>query len=45
MVSRDSFKDIYDLATTEPYSFLYINAMAKSVDEMFYVRFEQPIVP
>ena len=45
MVSRDRFKEIYDLATAEPYNILFINAMAKSVDEMFYVRFEQPIVP
>jgi GTPase SAR1 family protein len=43
-VSRDDFKAIYDAAVAEPYSFLYIDLTAKSVDSMFYLRFERPIV-
>ena len=43
-VTKDDFKAIYDAATAEPYSFLYIDMTAKTVDSMFYLRFEQPIV-
>jgi hypothetical protein len=43
-VSRDEFKAINNLATEEPYSFLYIDSTAKTVNDMFFLRFEQPIV-
>ena len=33
--------EMYSLATTEPYSFWYINLMAKKVSDMFYIRFEK----
>ena len=36
---------MYEEATSEPYSFLYINSVAKSLDEMFWLRFERPIIP
>ena len=39
-VTRDDFK----AATAEPYSFLYIDLTAKSIDSVFYLRFEQPIM-
>ena len=39
VVGKDQFKAIYDIATAEPYSFLYIDTTAKSVD-----KHEQPIV-
>ena len=45
VVSRDQVKEIYHAATSEPYSFLYVNALAKSADEMFYLRLDHPIVP
>ena len=33
---------MYNLATDEPYSFWYINWMAKDINKMFfYIRFEQ----
>ena len=32
--------EMYALATAEPYSFWYINLMAKKVSDMFYIRFE-----
>jgi hypothetical protein len=40
VVSRDEFRRLYQYATSEPYSFLFINAMAKTADEMFWLRFE-----
>ena len=43
VISRDKFKELYHYATSEPYSFLFINAMAKTADEMFFLRFERPI--
>ena len=33
--------EMYNLATSEPYSFWYINLMAKDVNKMFHVRFEK----
>ena len=33
--------EMYNLATFEPYSFWYINLMAKDVKQMFHVRFEK----
>ena len=44
VVGKDQFKAIYDASTAEPYSLLYIDTTAKTVDKMFYLRFEQPIV-
>jgi hypothetical protein len=44
VVGRDPFKAIYDVATAEPLSFLYIDTTAKTVGTMFHLRFEQPIV-
>ena len=32
---------MYNTATEEPYSFWYINLMAKDINKMFYVRFEK----
>jgi len=32
--------EMYTLATTEPYSFWYINLMARKISDMFYIRFE-----
>ena len=43
VISRDKFKELYHYPTSEPYSFLFINAMAKTVDETFWLRFEHPI--
>ena len=34
---------MYQLATDEPYSFWYINLVAKRKEAMFYVRFEHKI--
>ena len=32
---------MYNTATEEPYSFWYINLMAKDVNKMFFIRFEK----
>jgi hypothetical protein len=32
---------MYNIATEEPYSFWYVNLMAKSRNDMFFIRFEK----
>ena len=36
---------LYRMATEAPYSFLYIKLNAKSVDDMFYLKFEKKLIP
>ena len=36
--------EVYNLATEEPYSFLFINLMKADVNEMFYKRFVAKLV-
>ena len=36
--------EVYNLATEEPYSFLFINLMKGDVNEMFYKRFDAKLV-
>ncbi len=43
LVSKQRFHEIYEEATSEPYSFLFIDAMAKTLDKTFWVRFEYPM--
>ena len=45
VASRERFRENYDEATSEPYNFLYVNGMAKTANNMFYLRFERPIPP
>jgi len=37
--------DMYKIATAEPYSFWYINLAASKVEDMFWLRFEQRMIP
>ena len=37
-------QEMYEMATEEPHSFWYINMVAKSKKDMFFVRFEQKLV-
>ena len=37
--------EMYMLATTQPYSFWYINLAAKRREDMFWLRFEQRMIP
>ena len=45
LVSRQCFREIYDEATKDPYCFLYIDSVAKSVADMFWKNFDYPIPP
>ena len=37
--------EMYQLATALPYSFWYINLAASKVEDMFWLRFEQRMIP
>ena len=37
-------QEMYELATDEPHSFWYINMVAKSKKDMFFVRFEEKML-
>ena len=36
--------EVYNIATEEPYSFLFINLMKPDVNDMFYKRFDAKLV-
>ena len=38
---KKTILEIYNMATEEPYSFLYVNLRAKKKSDAFYIRFEQ----
>ena len=42
---KKTLMQLYRKATSEPYSFLYVNLMAKSIEEMFYMNFEKRLIP
>jgi len=37
--------EMYQLATAEPYSFWYINLAASRIEDVFWLRFEQRMIP
>ena len=37
--------EMYTIATSEPYSFWYINLAASRLDDVFWLRFEQRMIP
>ena len=41
LAPKKTLLQMYNMATDEPYSFWYINLMAKDVNKMFYIRFEK----
>mgnify|MGYP003345871277 CR=1 FL=1 len=43
LITKKELNEIYNLATKEEYSFLYVNLTAKNVNNMFYVNFKQRI--
>ena len=43
LIDRATFRSVWEAATSEPYSFLFIRLNAKSLDETFMVRFEKAI--
>ena len=42
---KKTLMEMYQLATAEPYSFWYINLAASRVEDMFWLRFEQRMIP
>ena len=40
-VGRKELLEMYHLATKEPYSFLYINLVSPTIENMFYINFNQ----
>jgi hypothetical protein len=43
LITKKELNEIYNLATKEEYSFLYVNLTAKNVNNMFYANFKQRI--
>ena len=43
LAPKKTLHQMYQLATEEPYSFWYINLMAKSTNNMFFIRFEKKL--
>ena len=43
MLPRKELVELYQMATKDPYSFLYFNLVAKSLNEMFYITFKNKI--
>ena len=43
LADKKTLLDIYNLATKEEYSFLYVKLNSKSKDDMFYIKFNQRI--
>ena len=37
--------EMYQLATAEPYSFWFINLAASRIEDMFWLRYEQRMIP
>ena len=42
---KNTFFKMYQFATQEPYSFLYIRLIAKDANEMFYLRLDKALIP
>ena len=44
LADKKTLLQMYQAATSEPYSFWFINLMAKTVNDMFYIRFDQKMI-
>ena len=44
-IDKKTLLEMYKAATKDQYSFLYVNMLAKSTEEMFFKRFEARLVP
>ena len=44
LYDRKTLHQLYNIATDEPHSFLYINLMAKDKKDMFFVRFDHKLI-
>ena len=45
VVSKDMLLKLYHAAVAEPFQFLYIDFLARSVSEMFFKSFEARLIP
>ena len=43
LYDKKTLLEIYNAATSEPYSFLYVNLRAKNKSDMFYMNFSRKI--
>ena len=43
VVDKKTLLEIYNMATSEPYSFLYVNLRAKNKNDMFWIKFNKRI--
>ena len=43
--NKKTLMEMYTMATAEPFSFWYINLAASKIEDMFWLRFEQRMVP
>ena len=43
MLDKKTLMNIYNLATDEPFSFLYVNLRAKKKNDVFHIRFDKQI--
>jgi hypothetical protein len=41
VVDKKTLLEIYNMATSEPYSFLYVNLRAKNKNDMFWIKFNR----
>ena len=44
VADKKTLLDIYHLATEEPYSFLYVDLVAKNKNDMFFIRFDKKLI-
>ena len=44
LLDKKTLLEMYNLATSKPHSFWYINLVAKNVNEMFHINFEQKML-
>ena len=42
---KKTLMEMYQIATADPYSFLYVNLATSKVEDMFWLRFESRMVP
>jgi GTPase SAR1 family protein len=44
VADKKTLLDLYNVATSEPYSFLYVKLTAKSKNDMFFIRFDKKLI-
>ena len=44
MVDTKTLLELYNIATSKPYSFLYVKLTAKDKNEMFYQNFDKRLI-